>query len=121
MIGPFAGVEQRNISTVCQHLALVAIDGATDEVAATLAPDFRLHLGGVDTDGTGYLALIEANHAAHGTRPPLDVQSAVGTGHSGWARLEPVCLAHFRIGDDKISELWIATDWRDWLLDPAVC
>lgn len=28
-------VERANVSTVCRHLALVAIDGATDEVALT--------------------------------------------------------------------------------------
>lgn len=112
-------IERANVSTVCRHLALVAIDGATDEVALTLDPTFRLHIDGVDTDRWGYLALIEANHAAHGTRPPLDVATAIGTGHFVITRLEPRCIAYYRLVDGLITESWMTADWhvwRDWLL-----
>ena len=33
---------RRNVSTVCRHLALVAVDGATEEVALTLDPSSGL-------------------------------------------------------------------------------
>lgn len=111
--------ERANVSAVCRHLALVAIDGATDEVADTLAADFRLHVDGVDTDRWGYLSLIEANHAAHGTRPPLDVVTAHGAGHFVTTLLEPRCIAYFRVAGGAIAGAWITTDWhvwRDWLL-----
>src|SRR5262245_6758499 len=91
--------ERVNVSTVCRHLALVAIEGATDEVALTLDPGFRLHVDRLDTDRSGYLALIAANHAAQPARPPLDVVTAYGRGHFVTARLEPHCIAHFRMAD----------------------
>ncbi len=69
--------ERHNLSTVCRHLALVAVDGASDEVALTPAPDFCLHLAHVDTDRWGYPALIDADWATYSTRPPLDVRTAV--------------------------------------------
>jgi len=103
-----------NLDTVCQHLALVAIDGATNEVALTLDPAFRLHVDGADTDRWGYLSLIEANHAAHVARPPLDVEDAYTFGDFVMARLSPRCLAHFRVIDDAIVELWMTVDWQQW-------
>lgn len=112
-------IERANVSTVCRHLALVPIDGATDEVALALDPSFQLHIDSVDTDRWGYLALIEANHAAHGTRPPLDVTTAIGTGNFVITRLEPRCIAHYRLADHLITEAWVTTDWhiwRDWIL-----
>lgn len=111
--------EKSNLSAVCRHLALVAIDGATDEVANTMMPGFRLHVDTIDTDRGGYLTLIAANHAAHGTRPPLDVTAAYATGRFVMTRLEPRCFVHFRLVDGVIAEAWMTTDWhtwRDWLL-----
>jgi hypothetical protein len=102
------------ISTVCHHLALVAIDGATDEVALTLDASFRLHIDRTVTDRWGYLALIAANHAAHGTRPPLDVTTAQICGEYVMASLEPRCLAYFRLAGEFIAELWITVDWNEW-------
>jgi hypothetical protein len=99
---------------VCRHLALVAIDGATDEVADGLDAGFRLHLGHACTDRWGYLALIEANHAAHGARPPLDVVAASASGDFVTARLEPRCLAYVRLAGGLIAELWIVVDWNAW-------
>lgn len=118
-----AATEGANVSSVCRHLALVAIDGATDEVALTLDPSFRLHIDSIDTDRWGYLSLIEANHAAHGPRPPLDVVTAIGTGRFVIARLEPRCIAHYRLVDGLITEAWMTTDWhvwREWLLQYAM-
>lgn len=111
--------EQANLSAVCRHLALVAVDGATGEVAATLTPDFRLHADTLDTDRSGYLALIAANHAAHVTRPPLDVAHAEVRREFVTVRLDPHCIAHYRLRDGIIAEAWMTTDWRiwrDWLL-----
>lgn len=102
------------VDIVCRHLALVAIDGATDEVALTLAPGFRLHIDGLDTDRWGYLSLIEANHAAHATRPPLDVLTAWPCGEHVSLRLEPRCIMHVRIRDGVLVEMWITSDWHIW-------
>ena len=106
--------EGANVRAVCWHLALAAIDGPTDELALTMAPEFRLHLDGCATDRWGYFALIEANRAAHATWPPLDVEDAFGRGHFVTARLEPRCIAHFRLVDGLIAELWMTVDWHTW-------
>jgi hypothetical protein len=111
--------ESRSLSTVCRHLALVAVDGATDEVALTLDPGFVLHLNGVSTDRWGYLALIEANRALHATRPPLDVRTASARRRFVTVSLIPRCVAHFQLEDELIVRLWMTPDWRvwsDWLL-----
>lgn len=102
---------------LCRHLALVAIDGATDEVALTLSPTFELHLDGLDTDRAGYLALIAANHAAHGNRPPLDVIRTLATSSSVTALLHPAVVLHAQIHDETITRMWITdrTDtWQQW-------
>lgn len=106
--------EWHHVSVVCRHLALVAIDGATDEVALTLSPGFRLHLDDLDTDRAGYLALIAANHASQPSRPPLDVVTASAAHGIVTACLEPRCLAHFRIVSGTIREMWLTTDWQVW-------
>ncbi len=108
-------LERHNVDLVCRHLAMVAIDGASEEVAATLSDDFALHVDQLDTDRWGYLALIDANHAAHGTtRPPLDVTTIQGNTTSVTARLEPLCVAHYRLDGAAIAEAWMTTDWRVW-------
>lgn len=99
---------------MCRHLALVAIDGATDEVAATLTPGFRLHLDGIDSDQAGYFSLIDANRAAHAGLPPLDVVRIHGSHQFVTALLEPRCLAHYRFEGDLIAELWMTIDWTTW-------
>lgn len=106
--------ERRRLDTdrVCRHLALVAIDGATDEVLDTMSPDFRLHLDGGDTDRTAYLALIEANHAAHGDRPALDVVRTVARNGFVTAFLDSSWVAHFELGPDSIEQLWMAPHWQ---------
>ncbi len=109
-----ANPDRRNLSTVCHHLALVAIDGATDEVALTLDPTFVLYLDGASTDRWGYLALVEANRALSPTRPPLDVRNAASQGDFVTVGLEPRCLAHFRVVDDLIVRLWMTADWNVW-------
>ncbi len=102
------------VDVACHHFALVAIDGASDETALTISPSFRLHIGTLDTDRTGYLALIAARHAAHGERPPLDVLHLCTRGNVVTAHLEPRCLAHLRVEDDVVSEMWLTPDWDEW-------
>ncbi len=107
-------VAAANVHTACHHMALVAIDGATDEVALTLATSFRLHLDRAVTDRWGYLALIDANVAVHGPRPPLDVLRASGSGQFVTLAVEPRCLIHMRIAAGLIAEMWMTTDWGRW-------
>ncbi len=92
---------------VCRHLALVAVDGATDEVAATLTPDFRLHVDATTTDRWGYLALIAARWAAEGTRPPLDVIGDHVSGDHVAVDIAPQCIARFHVCGERISEAWM--------------
>lgn len=114
---------RRNTDRVCRHLALAAIDGATREVLDTMDPGFRLHVDDVDTDRSGYLALIEANHAAHGDRPALDVNRTVARHGFVTAFLDSSWVAHFRLGPAAIEELWMAPHWQighQWLgRDPS--
>jgi hypothetical protein len=104
----------RNLSTVCHHLALVAVDGASDEVALTLCPTFELHTRCLSTDRWGYLALLDANRALSSTRSPLDVVSGVAHGAFVSVGLVPRCLAHFRLAGEQIAELWLTRDWSTW-------
>ena len=92
----------------------MAIDGASEDVDHTLTADFALHLDGLTTDRWGYFVLIEANRAAYGTRPPLDVQDACARADFVSVRLEPSSLAHFRLVDGLITELWMTVDWQTW-------
>ena len=64
------------VDAVCHHLALVAIYAATDEVALTLDPAFKLYIDGMATDRWGYVALIEAReYGRHGLEEFLEVKS----------------------------------------------
>lgn len=112
--GGEAELRRRNTDRVCRHLALVAVDGATAEVFGTLDPGFVLHLDEADTDRSGYLALIEANHAAHGTPPPLDVLRTMARGSFVTASLDPSWIAHFKVGPEAIEELWLTSRWEVW-------
>lgn len=115
---PLQSSDQRNCTELlCRHLALVAVDGATDEVALTLSPTFELHLDGLDTDRAGYLALIAANHAAHSIRPPLDVIRTVAAPSSVTALLHPAIVLHARIHHETITSMWITErpdTWHHW-------
>jgi hypothetical protein len=108
------------LGVVCRHLALVAIDGATDEVASTMTADFRLHVEGTTTDRWGYLALIDARWAAEGPRPPLDVLGDHVSGDQVAIGVAPHCLAHFGVRDELISEVWMTPDWRPWTVPLAI-
>lgn len=103
------------LGVVLEHLALVAIDGAGDSVMATLDDGFRLHLDGITTDATGYLVLLSARWAAEGDRPPLDVMATSESGDMVTVSIEPHCLAHVRVIDGRIRELWLTADWRQWV------
>lgn len=103
------------VDVVCRHLALVAVDGATDDVAATVSPGFRLHLDAMETDRWGYLALIAARWAAEGDRPPLDVVRHTVSGEMVTVAIAPRAVAHFRTRGDLIDELWLTCDWRQWV------
>src|SRR5262245_37143472 len=69
-----------SLSHALHHLAVLAIEGASDELAGTLDTAFELEVDGLVTDRDGYFALVEADGATHQTRPPLDVVSAVARG-----------------------------------------
>jgi hypothetical protein len=101
-------------SFVCRHLALVAVDGSSAEVADTLTPDFLLHIDTTTTDRWGYLALIDARWATEGPRPPLDVVGDRQRGDFVTVTVAPHCLAHFRVPGDRIAEVWMTPDWRVW-------
>ncbi|MFT3853451.1 MAG: hypothetical protein QM733_12035 [Ilumatobacteraceae bacterium] len=103
------------VDVVCQHLALVAVDGAGPSVEATLHPDFRVHLDGLTTDATGYLALIEARWAAEGFRPPLDVTRVSAGPTIASVAIQPHCMLHVRLDGDLLAEMWITADWRQWI------
>src|SRR5262245_58047102 len=112
---PQTVTERLNVDAVCHHLALVAIDGATQELADTMTEAFELHLDGLDTDRSGYFALIDANHASFpGGRPPLDVVTVFGFREFVTARLEPSCLAYFRVEGLRLAEMWMTIDWQTW-------
>lgn len=103
------------LSIVCRHLALVAIDGATAEVASTLADDFQLHVDGLEHDSSAYLALIAANHAAaHPRRPPLDVIDASVSGDVVTVLLDSDGVARFHLVDHTIDHIWLAWDELLW-------
>jgi hypothetical protein len=111
-------LERRNVSTVHEHLALVAVEGATDGATHLLAPDFTLYLDGVTTDRSGYLALIEANDALSSGHATLIVRSAVACGDFVTVSLRPTCVAHFQLTDGLISRAWMTSDrdvWTAWL------
>ncbi len=103
------------VDVVCRHLALVAVDGAGATVAATLDPSFQLHVDGLTTDAAGYLALIDARWAAEGDRPPLDVVAATPQRSMVTVSIEPRCMAHMRVEDEVLVEMWITSDWRRWI------
>lgn len=104
------------VDVVYQHLALVAVDGAGPSVADTLHPDFCVHVDGLTTDASGYLALIEARWAVEGNRPPLDVTRASARPSLVSVVIEPHCMVHVRVDDGLLAEMWITADWRRWLL-----
>ena len=110
---PARDVARGNLSTVCHHLAVLAIEGVTEELALTLDPSFSLHLDHVDTDRWGYLALIDAERAISSIRPPLDVRDAITRGEFVTVALEPRCLAHFRVAESVIAELWMTRELED--------
>lgn len=88
-----------------RHLALVAVDGATDEVAATLSPDFTLRIGGLVTDRWGYLSLIAGRWACEGPRPPLHAtRHVVGPGDVS-VLLDSGTIAHFQVRSSLIRTL----------------
>jgi hypothetical protein len=105
------------IAVVGHHLAVVAVDGASDEMERGLDPAFRLHLDGLHTDRHGYQALVGARWAAEGDRPPLDVVGNVALGPVVTAAIAPRGIAHFRVDAGLIAEAWITSDWNTWL-DP---
>ena len=107
--------ERRALDVVCEHLALVAVDGAGPSVADTLLPGFTLHLGDLITDAGGYLALIAARWAAEGERPPLEVLRNVVRGRFVTVALAPRTVAHFRVERGAVESLWITSDARHWL------
>jgi hypothetical protein len=110
-----AAVHRERLSVACHHLALAAVGGASDELALTLAPAFRLHLRDLVTDRWGYLALLEAEHALSPVAAiPLDVISGTVSGDCVTLGLQPRCLAHFRVIDGVITELWLTADWDVW-------
>ncbi len=58
--------------------------------------------------------LIEANHAAHGTRPPLDVLRTAARGAFVTASLDPSWIAHVKLDAGTIERLWLASRWEVW-------
>ena len=98
---------------------MIAVRGGDDEIALTLSPNFVLHTDVLTTDRWGYLALIDADRCLSSPRlPPLDVIAGEASGDFVSVSLVPRCLAHFRVTDGTIAELWLTSDWhmwRDWL------
>lgn len=99
---------------VNRHLALVAVEGAVDEVTATLASGFRLHVEDCSTDRHGYLALIAARWAAEGDRPPLEVGQRAVSDRSAIVVLGERTAAYVRVEDALIAEIRMTNEWRRW-------
>lgn len=95
----------------------MAVDGATAETASSLAPAFRLRVESLTTDAVGYLALVGARWASEGPRPPLEVVKELDEGDAVTVLMAPRTVAHFRVRDEQITELWMTSEcgrWADW-------
>ncbi|MFV0307816.1 MAG: hypothetical protein ACK5OX_08745 [Desertimonas sp.] len=103
------------LEVVGRHLAMVAVDGATDEVASTMTPDMCCSIDDLTTDRNGYLALIAARWAAEGARPALEVRRNTARGALVTVALAQRGLAYFQVENGLIRTLRLTTDWNRWL------
>lgn len=110
--GQLTAAEQ--LSVVCRHLALVAIDGPSPEVEATLDPGFVLSMDGMRLSAASYLALVEANHAAHPVRPPLEVIAGSSVADFVTVLLDGHGISRFRLKGALIEQIWLAWSEPLW-------